>query len=76
MRVRREHMGRSSTGMGKNAQVRCVAEGFQARLLFEGQVDSRFNLCCADGHVHLVWPSHGVLCLQHVALIVFCNIFM
>lgn len=38
MRVRREHMGRSSTGMGKNAQVRCVAEGFQARLLFEGQV--------------------------------------
>lgn len=38
MRLRREHMGRSSTGMGKNAQVRCVAEGFQARLLFDGQV--------------------------------------
>ena len=38
MRLRREHMGRSSTGMGKNAHVRCVAEGFQARLLFEGQV--------------------------------------
>ena len=38
MRLRREHMGRSSTGMGKNAHVRCVAEGFQARLLFDGQV--------------------------------------
>ncbi len=41
MRLRREHMGRSSTGMGKNAHVRCVAEGFQARLFFDGQVLQR-----------------------------------
>ncbi|DBA75485.1 TPA: hypothetical protein ACH3X1_010736 [Trebouxia sp. C0004] len=47
MRLRREHMGRSSTGMGKNAQVRCVAEGFQARLLFDGQV-------CNNGCVSLL----------------------
>ena len=46
MRVRREHMGRSSTGMGKNAQVRCVAEGFQARLLFEGQVHFCLESLC------------------------------
>jgi len=44
MRLRREHMGRSSTGMGKNAQVRCVAEGFQARLLFDGQVYNNGSL--------------------------------
>ena len=44
MRLRREHMGRSSTGMGKNAQVRCVAEGFQARLLFDGQVCNNGSL--------------------------------
>ena len=49
MRLRREDMGRSSTGMGKNAHVRCVAEGFQARLLFEGQVCSQLffeSSCC------------------------------
>ena len=40
MRLRKEHMGRSSTGMGRNAHVRCVAEGFQARLLFDGQVST------------------------------------
>lgn len=55
MRVRREHMGRSSTGMGKNAQVRCVAEGFQARLLFEGQV---LLLTAAYHHVEVV-VFHG-----------------
>ena len=47
MRLRREHMGRSSTGMGKNAHVRCVAEGFQARLFFDGQV-------CKFGVMHAV----------------------
>lgn len=53
MRVRREHMGRSSTGMGKNAQVRCVAEGFQARLLFEGQVCALFQTLLMES----VWEA-------------------
>lgn len=52
MRLRREHMGRSSTGMGRNAQVRCVAEGFQARLLFDGQVSTHIPLLPICGLSH------------------------
>ncbi|KAL0021738.1 hypothetical protein WJX79_000297 [Trebouxia sp. C0005] len=55
MRLRREHMGRSSTGMGKNAQVRCVAEGFQARLLFDGQ-----GLASLLKQAHLTDREQGV----------------
>ncbi|KAL3134163.1 hypothetical protein ABBQ32_008578 [Trebouxia sp. C0010 RCD-2024] len=63
MRVRREHMGRSSTGMGKNAQVRCVAEGFQARLLFEGQ-----GLTSLLKQAHLTDRDQGVhkAVIEHV----------
>lgn len=55
MRLRREHMGRSSTGMGKNAHVRCVAEGFQARLLFDGQ-----GLTSLLKQAHLTDRNQGV----------------
>lgn len=65
MRLRREHMGRSSTGMGKNAQVRCVAEGFQARLLFDGQV-------CNNGSASLLSAvrSSAITCNNPILLIV------
>ena len=56
MRLRREHMGRSSTGMGKNAHVRCVAEGFQARLLFDGQVCAIILLLAS---VKLLFAHHA-----------------
>jgi hypothetical protein len=37
MRIRKESAGRSSTGMGRSAQVACLVEGAHAKLVFEGQ---------------------------------------